>query len=143
MVNRDAVNFKEIGLNLKAVREELKLTMDAICKEIVISRSYLSDFERGYRRPTSKYLHYLHDRHNVNLNYIFSGEGRKFRPRPDEAQPNFGRFQEDVDDLLHLMDEVPPALYAVMGFISEYKMVNKSLIERYRKESVEQIGKTA
>lgn len=137
MVNRDAANFKDIGLNLKAIREELKLTMDAIGRDITISRSYLSDFERGYRRPTSKYLHYLHDQHNVNLNYVFSGEGRMFRPTPDEASPNFGRFQEDVDELLCVMYEVPPALYAVMGFIAEYKMRNKDLIERYRKEMEE------
>lgn len=125
---------KEIGLNLRAIREQLRLTMEPISKETGISRSYLSDFERGVKLPTSKYLKYLFERHNVNLNFVFSGEGNKFRPSAIEIAPNFGKFQDEVDKLLHLMADMPHTLYAVLGFFSEYKMTNKKLIEQYLSE---------
>jgi len=109
------------------------MTLDAVSKEIGLSRSYISDFERGFRLPTSKYMRYLHDRHKVNLNFIFGGESRKFRAEAPKA-PNFGRMQEDVDELLVHMAEIPHTLFAVLGFFTEYKVMNKEVIQRYRSE---------
>jgi transcriptional regulator with XRE-family HTH domain len=123
---------KEIGLQLRAVREKIGMTLEAVGKEAGISRSYLSDFERGYRPPTTKYLRYLHNRHNVNLNFLFCSEGRKFRPLPKDVPPDFGRLQDEVDKLLRAMEEMPHLLYAVLGFFTEYKLMNKELIERQR-----------
>lgn len=137
MANTRVPNYKDTGLKLKSIREELHFTMDEISKELVMSRSYISDFERGYRLPTSKYLKFLHDKHNVNVNYVFGSEGRKFRPTPDEKSPDFGMFQEEVDKLLRFMSEIPHALYAVLGFFTEYKLMNKELIERHRNEKGE------
>jgi len=133
MVNRKEVLYENTGLQLKAIREELRMTMDTISKETGISRSYLSDFERGYRLPTSKYLNYLHNRHRVNLNFVFGSEGRKFRPGSKEVL-DFGKFQDEVDKMLVFMAEMPHALYAVLGFFTEYKLMNKELIERHHAE---------
>lgn len=55
---REAI-FKEIGMNLRMIRDKIDLTMEVISKETGISRSYLSDFERGVKLPTHKYLKYL------------------------------------------------------------------------------------
>lgn len=130
---REAI-FQEYGRRLKAIRDEIRMTTENVSKETGISRSYISDFERGYRLPTSKYLRYLHDQHNINLNYIFCGDNRKRRPTDDEAAPDFGTLQEEVDKLLEFMAEMPHALYAVLGFVTEYKIVNRELIEKHRKE---------
>jgi hypothetical protein len=54
-----------------------------------------------------------------------------FRPEPEESMPDFGNFQEEVDKLIQLMAEIPHALYAVLGFISEYRMNKKDLIEKH------------
>jgi transcriptional regulator with XRE-family HTH domain len=137
MITKEA-KYRDIGWQLKAIRKDLEMTLDAVSKETVMSRSYLSDFERGFRLPTAKYLKYLHDRHNVNLNYVFGSDGRKFRPTRDEAAPEFGRFREEVDDLLRFMAEIPHTLYSVLGFFSEYKLVNKKLIEQHRAEKQDQ-----
>lgn len=134
--------YKEIGMQLRAIREQLHLTMETISKETGISRSYLSDFERGVKLPTAKYLKYLHSRHNVNLNSVFDGEGRKFRPTAEETAPNFGKFQDEVDKLLHFMADMPHALYAVLGYFTEYKMVNHKLIEQHLSEKEKLAKKT-
>jgi transcriptional regulator with XRE-family HTH domain len=88
MVNRTVARFEETGRQLRSIREDLRMTLDAVSKELGISRSYISDFERGFRLPTSKYLKYLHDSHQVNLNYVFGSEGWKFLMTKDKP-PNF------------------------------------------------------
>lgn len=133
MVNRTVARFTDTGLQLRNIREDLRMTLDAVSKETGISRSYISDFERGFRLPTSKYLRYLHDNHQVNLNYVFGSEGRKFRTAKDKP-PDFGKMQDDVDELLRFMAEVPHALYSILGYFTEYKLMNKEVIQRYRAE---------
>ncbi|MCP5105896.1 MAG: helix-turn-helix domain-containing protein [bacterium] len=142
MVNIKDAKFRDIGLQLRAIREELKMTADVVSKETGISRSYLSDFERGVRLPTSKYLNYLSHRHNVDLNYIFRGEGRKFMPKAEEAAPNFGKFQEEVDTLLRFMVEMPAVRYAVLGFFAEYQLRNRELFDRHQSEKRQETGET-
>ncbi|HLP44643.1 MAG TPA: helix-turn-helix transcriptional regulator [Candidatus Kapabacteria bacterium] len=141
MMAKEAL-YREIGLHLRMIRDEIHLTMEIISQETGISRSYLSDFERGVKLPTSKYLKYLFARHNVNLNFVFSGEGNKFRPTAEETTPNFGKFQDEVDKLLHFMADMPHTLYAVLGFFTEYKMINKNLIEQHFAEKEKLAKKT-
>ena len=129
MIEPTRTKYYDTGLQLKAIRERLKLTLDGMSKETRISRSYISDFERGLKLPTAKYLKYLHDKHNISLHYIFCSDGRMFRPEEDEdVAPDFGKFREEVDELLRYISRVPHALYAVLGFFTEYKIKNKQLI---------------
>ncbi len=142
MVYRNEILFKEIGERLRVVRLELKGTMDIFSKESGISRSYLSDFEKGYRMPTSKYLRYLYDRHNVNLNYIFGGVGWIFMNQ--DKTVNFGELQPVVNEMLVFLSEMPPALFSILEHVSEYKMKNKELIDKHRSATAdrEEKGKT-
>ncbi|MCP5107748.1 MAG: helix-turn-helix transcriptional regulator [bacterium] len=131
MVYKTEVLYKDIGIRLRNIRQEIRLTMDGLSKETEISRSYLSDFEKGFRMPTAKYLSHLHDRYKVNLNYIFGGEGRMFRAEATNV-PDFAMLQGEVDNMLRFMGELPAALYAVLGFAAEYEMKNKTLIDSHR-----------
>lgn len=131
MVYRSKALFEDVGMRLRAVRQELSLTMEELSKAIGISRSYLSDFERGFRLPTSKYLQYLHNHHKVNLNYIFGGEGRMFRAEKVDV-PDFGRFQDEVDNMLRFMGDEPAVLHAVLGFAIEYEEKNKDWLPKPR-----------
>jgi transcriptional regulator with XRE-family HTH domain len=132
MAKKEEPIYRHLGLQLRAIREDLKMTADAISKETGISRSYLSGFERGYRLPTAKYMLYLHNQHNVDLNYIFHGSGRKFRLTRDESPPDFGSLQEEVDRLMEAMAESRPVLFAVLGFFAEYELANKDMLDNLR-----------
>lgn len=67
------------------------------------------------------------------LKFIFGGKSRKFRTETQKT-PNFGRMREDVDELLDHMVEIPHTLFAVLGFFTEYKVMNKEVIQRYLSE---------
>ncbi|MCP4156825.1 MAG: helix-turn-helix transcriptional regulator [bacterium] len=132
------VLYRDTGLRAKAVRERLKMTLDTMSKTSGVSRSYLSDFERGYKVPTSKYLIYLHNHHNVDVNYILGSEERMFRPEPDkDVKPEFGKFSEEVDEMIRFMASLPHALYAVLGYFTQYKTENRKLIKEFVQEMAE------
>ncbi len=139
MVDRKDALYQDTAMQLKAIREEMRKTLDVVSQETGISRSYLSDFERGFRLPTSKYLKFLHDRHRVNLNFVFGGEGRKFRVA-DEAELDFGHLQDEVDKMLHFMAEMPHALFSMLSYFAEYKLVNKKLIEQHQAAKAAKTG---
>ncbi len=130
--------YTDIGLQLRNIRERLNWTLDAMSKATGISRSYISEFERGFKRPTTKYLQYLHDNHNVSLHYILGSDGRMFRPKEEDGvKPDFGRYAEDIDELLYHMARIPHAMYAVLGFFAEYKLEHRQLIKEFLKEKEE------
>ena len=132
MTSKRPVISEEIGERLKNVRHHFKMTMDEIGRETKTSRSYLSDFEKGYRLPTTKYLKYLYHKHNVNLNYIFGGIEPMFRASSNETLPTFGPFQQKVEEMLTFLSEMPHALYGVLAYVTEYRLNNKDLIEKQK-----------
>jgi transcriptional regulator with XRE-family HTH domain len=123
----------EIGKRLKNVRESLNFTLEALREETGISRSYLSDFERGLKLPTSKYLLYLIESHAVDLNFILIGEGEMFfREAVDgEKVYDFGKYEEEIDDLLFHIVKIPAALHAVLAHFSEYKTEKEDFLKDY------------
>lgn len=123
---------KDIGLQVRAIRDHLDMTLGDVSERTGISRSYISDFERGFKLPTAKYLKYLHDHHHINMNYIFGSDMRMLRPTEEEKKKlDFGKFQEEVDELLLYLYKIPHALYAVLGYFTEYKLKNKMLIDEH------------
>ncbi|MCP4215133.1 MAG: helix-turn-helix transcriptional regulator [bacterium] len=123
--------FVEFGLQLKAVREEINITLEEMSNESGISRSYLSDFERGYRMPTSKFLKYLHDTHKANLNFIFGSKSAKFLPGADNAPLDFGYMQQEINRMLATMQAIPHAMFTMLKSFSEYEMEHKDIITEH------------
>lgn len=127
--------YGEIGIQLKRIRERLNWTLNTLSKATGISPSYLSDFERGFKLPTAKYLRYLHNTHNISLNYVFGSDGRMFRPtEAEDVKPDFGKFAEEIDELLYYLSRIPHAMFTVLGFFAQYKVSNKDMIKEYIKE---------
>jgi transcriptional regulator with XRE-family HTH domain len=122
---------RETGLRLKAVREHLRKTLDVISEETGMSRSYISEFERGIKLPTAKYMKYLFDGHNISLDYIYGGEAAMLRLTAEEKAEkiDFGKMSDEVEELLRFMAGMPHAMYAVLAFFQEYKMKNRQLIQ--------------
>lgn len=81
-----------IAQNLATVRKQINSNAVAFSKEVDIPYTTFIKYERGERKPSFELLEYLADVYNVNLNYIFSGEGQMFI-KPDE---NTGERQNDT-----------------------------------------------
>ena len=124
--------YLEIGIHTKAVREALGKTIQGMSEATGISRGYISDFERGVKLPTARYIKYLYEKCNVNTNYIFSGEGLIFRPVKGKALPlDFGSHQADVEELVWFMYKVPHSLLFQLQAHLEYKLKYKQMLSEH------------
>jgi len=67
-----------------------------------------------------------------------------FRPKEaEDVKPDFGKFAEEIDELLYYLARVPHAMYAVLGFFVQYKMSNKDIINEYIKDDEDKIGENS
>ena len=104
MTKKKDVLYKEQGERLLEIRKELGLKKVEVSEESGLSIKSIFNYENGYFHPSLDYLLYLHNRHDVNLNYIFGGEKRKFRLGTRDNPPDFGNLQELIYKMLRLMD---------------------------------------
>lgn len=64
--------------NLQKIAAELKLNQTGLADVLGLSRQQLSNIMNGKSFLTQKSLQILFDKYNINLNYLFSGEGSMF-----------------------------------------------------------------
>jgi len=125
--------YQDMGDRLKKIREQLDYTLDTISEASNVSRSYISEFERGSKLPSNKYLLFLFENHDIDINYVFGAEGTMTRSSINEIRKflNFGRYQGDIAEMLSLMLDVPHALYAALCFFTEYKVNHAEFLQRH------------
>ncbi len=70
---------KEVGARVTVLREEKKLTKNALANLAGISPTYISDIEAGRKCPTVEYLGYLCDALGITLRDFFSVDGKNDR----------------------------------------------------------------
>ena len=75
---------KELAERLLLIRETLGMTQGEIGKPSGLVHHHLSRIENGELRPPHQFIQSLGKDFNVNLNYLYSGDGPMFRK--DENQ---------------------------------------------------------
>lgn len=160
MKKRYPIDLEAVGGRLRAVRDELKLSMEQMREISGYSKSLISAAENGLKKPSVLYLYALYHRYNVNIHYIFSGEGDMFLgsradsgapdmvPEPETADggrdaPSFDWVGEDPNlrSLFHLMENVDMVRFAVLSHFIEYRTQHKQLIEELMEEKREQMDR--
>ena len=64
--------------HLKEIRKNLDLSIAKMSKQLEMSASTLTSYERGERTPSVEFLTRLYKVFNVNTNWFVSGEGSLF-----------------------------------------------------------------
>ena len=64
---------KELGMRIRYLREQKKMTLEDLSFEAGINKNYLSDLERGNRNPTVKVLTKIADALEISLEILFKG----------------------------------------------------------------------
>ena len=129
--------YADIAKNVKAIRQALGKSVMEMSRLTHISRTYITDFERGNKIPTTKYIRYLYEEHRVNANFILSGDGPMFRPKHGEILPvDFGPHQSEVEEMVWCMQKFPHALLHQIQSYIEYKLKYKQLLHDHVPEIV-------
>jgi len=80
-----------VGDRIKTVREALGLTQDALAAKAGISKSFLSDVERGERDLTSAYLLKVANALDASLEYLLRGEAKASRREEITVPPELAQ----------------------------------------------------
>lgn len=64
---------KELGMRIRYLREQKKMTLEDLAFEAGINKNYLSDLERGNRNPTIKILSRISIALDISLEELFKG----------------------------------------------------------------------
>lgn len=83
-------NYKEIGLRIKAIRRERRLTQEELSERIGVGSQHISDIERGLTGMSVGILIDLCDELNADTNYILFGTS---------SQPSDDSFAKKLDGL--------------------------------------------
>lgn len=67
-----------LGLNLKSIRKQLRLTQIIFADKLGISNGYVSDLEKGKAKPSESLLRNIEREFRINRNWLLTGEGEKF-----------------------------------------------------------------
>lgn len=142
MKKRYSMDLDEMGGRLRAVREALKLTMEDMRNITGYSKSLISAAENGLKKPSVIYLYALFDKYDVNVHYIFNGEGPMFLDEPEiektEQTPEKDKKSKQLTDNFHemmeLMEEVEMVRYAMLTYFIRYKTENKRIIDQLLEE---------
>ncbi len=127
-------NLDQIGTRLKQVRKSLHLTLNDMFKISGFSTSIISEVENGKKIPSSIYLYALSTELNVNINYVFTGQGEMFLAEEPRFKRDFGRDQERIEELLHYLEHYDIARYEILSSFQRFKKDNQDLIDWEKKE---------
>ena len=64
---------KQLGMRVRYLREQKKMTLEDLSFEANVNKNYLSDLERGNRNPTVKILERIALALNISLEELFKG----------------------------------------------------------------------
>lgn len=65
---------KQIGMRIRAQREQLQLTREGLCNDITISPQFLSEIERGVKGVSAETLYKLCRALGLSADYVLMGK---------------------------------------------------------------------
>jgi transcriptional regulator with XRE-family HTH domain len=74
LIKRDSPDLTTLGRRLRELRG-FDLTQGELAKELGISQSQLSKYERGVAAPPADILFYIKQRFEVSIDWLLTGEG--------------------------------------------------------------------
>ncbi len=120
-----------LGKRIRAIRKELRLTQEDLAAVLGISSRYLSEIERGNANPTAEMFFNLIEKYNVNISFLFHGNGeKKFVGGPVIDPPEFDldSIVDTKGNLIWLLENSTFIRNTFMGYASKLVFENKGLI---------------
>ena len=74
----DIKKCEMIADRLKEIRTKINANASAFAREMNIPQTTYVKYERGERKPSFELLEQLAELYNVNMQYLFTGQGQMF-----------------------------------------------------------------
>lgn len=132
IIKRETVT--NIGLRIKAVRQQLHLQQKEMAAALQIAPSYLSEIESGKANPGPDFFLKMVYEYNANPNYLFLGIGEMYLgPEHIMKAEEFQLDYENVDSiekLLWLMDKSSIYKSYILAQAARIYIENEGIIKK-------------
>ena len=124
---------------MKTIREHLGLKQIEFAQTLGIASGYISEIEAGKKNPGIDVLEKLHRLYNVNISFLFTGEGdlfiqpgeeKKKEPAPPASQELSDEMTMTRKMMWHVMN-IPVVRYAMLEAFSTYMFEKGDMVEKY------------
>lgn len=118
-------NLKNIiGKRIRQVRKNIGLKQDQFAYQLGCGRSNISQIENGLFYPTANSIFVLRSKFNVNLDWLFSGEGEMFLQDKEKNIEllDFKEYSRDIKTMLNVMKKSKPVMHRVLAVFFEIKL---------------------
>lgn len=126
-------SLEDLGFRVKKIRKALHLSQTELGEKIGLSRSYISEIEKGSYRCNYDFIFKLSDIFNVNLYYLVFGEGEMFgteNPRPSLDGKEVGEAIVTLNQLVWYLERSPLMGYSLMSIATKFLYENEAHIKR-------------
>jgi len=127
--------FSVIGSRLREVRKVLKLSQKEFVQNLGIIDSTLSEYETGFKMPTTEFLMNLRQEYSVNISYILFGEGGMFVGSRDKEKyciqfSKLGIRQEDAYEFLYTLQRSRITQHHAISQFTSLMLKEQTMIKR-------------
>jgi transcriptional regulator with XRE-family HTH domain len=135
-----------VGNFVKEIRNYFEMNQEEFSVRLNISKTNLCDIETGKTKPGSDFFYKMHRTLNVNLNYLFTGQGEMFLEPTEEKEPlplrkrfdlegyfarkPFGEFTQDMKEILWFLERSRLARGAIISSAKKYLFQNRNFIQK-------------
>jgi transcriptional regulator with XRE-family HTH domain len=126
-------NLEEFGKRVRRIRDSLHMSQRKFAEGIDMSKSFISDIEKGSSKAGYKFFNNVSKVYNVNLIYLIHGEGEMFSQNEAEHSPGNKEIGEPIDnvrDMLWYMERSPLMLHTIIGFAAKLLHDNEAHIKK-------------
>lgn len=126
-------SLEDLGIRVKQIRKALHLSQTELGDRLGLSRSFISEIEKGGARCGYDFIFKLSEIFNVNLYYLVHGEGEMFgteNPRPSLDGKEVGEAIETVNQLIWYLERSPLMSHSLLSMATKFLYENEEHIKR-------------
>ncbi|MCU0285935.1 MAG: helix-turn-helix domain-containing protein [Acidobacteria bacterium] len=122
----------EIGERIKIIRKKLRFQQKEMAAALQIAASYLCEIESGKGNPGPELFVRLTSEYNINLNYLFTGQGEMFTTGISKIQKQEFDLDEGIDTVEKFAWLLDNSIYfrsAIMTYSNKLLYTERDLIK--------------
>jgi transcriptional regulator with XRE-family HTH domain len=123
--------LEAFGRRVRSIREAMRLKQNEFAAGLDLSEGYICKIEKGKGNPTYEFFFKLVSKYNVNLDYLFYGEGDLFFQGKKAVEENKERFDssDGMDELMWLLEHSELFKRSILSEANKILYGNRKRIE--------------
>jgi transcriptional regulator with XRE-family HTH domain len=122
-------NKELIGKCIRNIREHLGMKQKELAQTLDIASGYLSEIEAGKKNPGIDVVEKLHSLYNVNISYLFTGEGGLFIQPKGKKKKGPSDEMTLAKNMMWYVMNIPVVRYAMLEFFRTYMYEKGNMVE--------------